>query len=80
MDIRATTMSSAIVNLRLAPRRMLNKRDATGYVGVPVEQTSVRPVEMPNGKRLWDIRDLDRYLDELRSGDGDDDHILRRLG
>jgi hypothetical protein len=60
---------------------MLSAKEAGEYCGVPAKQIPVPPVEMPNGKSLYDIRDLDDFLDSLKSCRpyGDED-IIGRLG
>jgi hypothetical protein len=42
-------------------------------------QCPVQPLEMIDGDRLWDVKDLDRWIDSLK-GDLDADDILARLG
>ncbi len=74
-------MASATLNLRVISPRMLTPRQADDYCGLPTKQLAIAPVEMPNGKKLYDIRDLDEYLDGLKSVQpGDDDTIIGRLG
>ncbi|TIQ46369.1 MAG: hypothetical protein E5X49_02065 [Mesorhizobium sp.] len=78
-------MSMAMLNIRMTPRRMLPLREAAEYVGVPSKRFAavcpVTPVGMPDGSRLYDIRDLDRWLDSLKSGDAlSDDEIVGKLG
>jgi len=34
---------------------------------------------MADGDRLYDVQDLDRWIDGLKSGSADDDDIIRRL-
>jgi hypothetical protein len=41
-------------------------------------QCPVQPIEMADGDRLWDVQDLDRWIDSLKNGERDDD-IVRRL-
>ncbi|MEW9838556.1 hypothetical protein [Mesorhizobium marinum] len=78
-------MATSTLNIRVSPRRMLTTRDAAEYVGVPVKRLvgvcPVVPIELPEGSRLYDIKDLDAWLDSLKGGDvaGDDD-LLRKLG
>ncbi len=77
-------MPSATLNLRLSPRRMLSAREAAEYVGLPVKRLPVDcrvpPIAMPGGKQLYDIRDLDSWIDSLKDGRrDDDDDILERL-
>lgn len=65
---------------------MLTKREAALYCGVPLTRfpvaVTVKPVAMPHGKTLYDIKDLDEWLDRLKAGapnDADED-ILSKLG
>ena len=60
---------------------MLSAREAGEYCGFPAKQIPVPTVEMPNGKALYDVRDLDDFLDGLKAGqpNGDED-IIGRLG
>lgn len=38
-------------------------------------------VAYPDGSRLWDVRDLDSWVDSLKTGAADsDDAILEKLG
>lgn len=78
-------MASATLNIKVSPRRMLSTREASEYVGMPTKRfpgaCSVRPIAMPDGSHLYDMRDLDAWLDGLKSGAPDsDDEILGRLG
>lgn len=77
-------MPSATLNLRLEPRRMLSAREAAGYVGIPVSRftllCSVPPIQLPSGGRLYDMRDLDMWIDTLKGGGMESDSdILGRL-
>jgi hypothetical protein len=40
-----------------------------------------KPIKMPDGELLWDVQDLDKWIDSLKAGVGDDtaDAILARL-
>ena len=40
------------------------------------------PLRMPNGDLLYDVRDLDRWIDSLKAGapDSDVEDIVARLG
>lgn len=73
-------MASATLNLRVSPRRMLTPREAAEYTGINAAQLPVRPVELPNGRKRYDLHDLDAFLDGLK-GEGESDHeaILARL-
>jgi hypothetical protein len=76
-------MATATLNVKVAPRRMLSAREAADYCGMPVKHfradCPVNPVEMPRGLKLFDMRDLDHWLDDLKGGANDTD-ILERLG
>lgn len=68
-----------------APRRMLTPSEAALYCGVPKARfkaiVAVPAVAMPHGRRLFDLRDLDRWLDGLAQKSlNDDDAIIARLG
>lgn len=78
-------MASATLNIKVSPRRMLSAREAGEYVGISFKRfpgtCSVRPVAMPDGSRLYDMRDLDAWVDGLKSGGPDsDDDDLGKLG
>ncbi|MER8491154.1 hypothetical protein NKH53_23230 [Mesorhizobium australicum] len=73
------------LNIRVTPRRMLPLRDAAEYIGVATKRFAgvcpVTPIEMPDGSLLFDIRDLDSWLDSLKSGDASgDDELIGKLG
>jgi len=78
-------MAKAMLNLSVQPYRMMKKGDAAAYCGISVGRFSVlckvSPIEYSDGTRLWDVRDLDAWLDGLKGGSSDDDEsILERLG
>ena len=78
-------MTSATLNIKVSPRRMLTGREAAEYCGLPFKrfqlECTVTPVEMPGGAKLYDMRDLDEWIDGLKSEiPSDDDAILGRLG
>ncbi len=78
-------MASATLNIKVSPRRMLRPNEAAEYCGIPLKrfpaECAVVPVAMPNGVKLYDIQDLDAWIDTLKSGDhSDDDVVLARLG
>lgn len=59
------------LNIRVAPRRMLSLREASDYCGISAKRlptvTGISPVAMPDKKYLYDIKDLDRWLDSLKT-------------
>ena len=77
-------MASATLNLNVTPKRMLRKAEAAHHCGLGAKQfvadCPVRPVRFPSGAELFDVRDLDAWIDSLKAGSGDvDDDILGRL-
>ena len=78
-------MSSATLNIKVSPRRMLSAREAADYCGLPLKKfpmaCKVAPVQMPGADIKYDIRDLDIWLDDLKGGVANDDEaIIARLG
>ncbi|MDF8353211.1 hypothetical protein [Ensifer adhaerens] len=78
-------MATATLNLKVSPRRMLSLKEAAEYCGLTAKrfpaECRVLPVAMPSGIRLYDMRDLDGWLDALKDGGVDsDDEILGKLG
>jgi hypothetical protein len=78
-------LSTATLNIGVSPRRMLNPREAADYCGLSLKrfpaECTVTPIEMPTGAKLYDIHDLDAWIDALKGGraPGADDEILGRL-
>lgn len=78
-------MTVTILNLRIQPYRLLKKTEAAHYCRLPVKSfvtlCPVRPIKMPDGELLWDVQDLDKWIDSLKVGVGEDaaDAILARL-
>jgi hypothetical protein len=77
-------VTAATLNLRVQPFRLLTKAEAAHYCRRSVKkfeaQCPVTPIQMADGDRLWDVRDLDRWIDSLKN-DPDDDAsaIVSRL-
>ncbi|MBB3999248.1 hypothetical protein [Aureimonas pseudogalii] len=76
-------MSAATLNIRVSPRRMLSAAEAAEYVGVPLkhfgQDCNVKPVEI-SGRRLYDLRDLDDWIDLIKTGSSEsDDDIIGKL-
>jgi hypothetical protein len=77
-------VTAATVNLRVQPFRLLTKAEAAHYCRRSVKkfqaQCPVSPIEMADGDRLWDVRDLDRWIDAMKEGvDDDAGAIVARL-
>jgi len=62
---------------------MLNQREAAQYCGLNLKRfpvaCPVSPLSMPDGGKLYDMRDLDGWLDALKGGAAGEDEILRML-
>jgi hypothetical protein len=66
------------------PYRLLTKAEAAHYCRRSVKkfeaQCPVSPVEMADGDLLWDVHDLDSWIDSLKSGKLDEaEAALARL-
>lgn len=77
-------MATATLNLRIQPYRLLTKAEAAHYCRRSVRkfeaQCPIPPLQMADGDLLWDVRDLDHWIDGLKSGCNDDaDAIVARL-
>jgi hypothetical protein len=78
-------MANAMLNIRIVQPRMMSLKQAADYVGLPLRRfpriCTVRPIAMPESEERYDIRDLDRWLDQIKAGNADTDaEILERLG
>jgi hypothetical protein len=77
-------MASATLNLRIQPYRLMTRAEAAHYCRRSVKkfevQCPVRPLLMADGDQLYDVQDLDRWIDSLKAGHSDDaDAIVGRL-
>ncbi len=76
-------MSTALVNLTVISKRMLSKREAAEHCGRSVKrfeaECPVIPIRFPNGDLRFDVRDLDGWLDALKSKNEDSAAIIKRL-
>ena len=78
-------MSVAALQIRIVPKRMLDRKEAAAYCGRSVKrfeaECPVAPIRFPNGDKRHDMRDLDAWLDSLKAGtDEGADAIIARLG
>ena len=69
----------------MQPFRLLTTSEAANYCRRSVKkseaQCPVKPVEMSHGDRLYDVQDLDTWIDSIKAGRSDDaDAIVERLG
>ena len=78
-------MTKAHLNISVIPKRMLTQTEAAEHCGRSYSQFKrecpVTPVQFQNGDLRWDIRDLDAWIDSLKSDDGFEtsDMIIARL-
>lgn len=77
-------MASATLNIKVTPRRMLTAGEAATYCGIPARRFALdcglQPTEMPGGRKLYDMREIDAWLDGLKDGTGSSDSdIVERL-
>jgi hypothetical protein len=79
-------MPTATLNLNVLQKRMLNKTEAAAHCGRPVKrfeiECPIQALRFANGDLRWDLRDLDGWIDNLKSGvvDSDSDTIIDKLG
>lgn len=78
-------MAAATLNLNVVEKRMLSASEAASYCGLPAKHfptvCPVSPVSLGGKFRLWDKRDLDRWIDTEKVGaaEASTDAILGRL-
>jgi len=77
-------VTTATLSLRVQPFRLLTKAEAAHYCRRSAKkfviQCPVPPIKMADGDQLWDVRDLDRWIDSLKNDSGDDANaIIARL-
>ena len=77
-------MSAAFINLRVQPFRLLTKAEAAHYCRRSRKkfefQCPVKPIKMADGDLLWDVDDLDKWIDSMKTGDETSiDDLIGRL-
>ena len=78
-------MGNANLNISVIDKRMLKQAEAADYTGLPVKHFKatcpVQPVELRPGTVLYDKRDLDTWIDSMKTGAelASQDAILGRL-
>lgn len=78
-------MATTNLNISVIEKRMLRASEAAHYTGFAANQFArecpVMPILLSTGAKLWDKRDLDAWLDGLKSGTRgmNDAAILGRL-
>ncbi len=78
-------MTSALVQINIVEKRMLTKAEAASRCGRAIRrfevECDVAPVSFPNGDKLYDVRDIDGWIDRLKGGaSANVDDIVGRLG
>ncbi|CUI99261.1 hypothetical protein [Cognatishimia activa] len=78
-------MATTNLNISVIDKRMMKQSEAASYSGLPVKHFKaacpVRPVELKEGTLLWDRKDIDLWIDDVKSGAMTEtrDDILGRL-
>lgn len=78
-------MATTNLNISVIDKRMMKQSEAASYSGLPVKHFKaacpVRPVELKEGTLLWDRKDIDLWIDDVKSGPMTEtrDDILSRL-
>lgn len=78
-------MGNANLNISVVEKRMLNQAEAAAYTGLPLKHFKascpVQPCELHPGRKAWDKRELDRWIDAMKEGAelATNDAILGRL-
>ncbi len=78
-------MATTNLNISVIDKRMMKQSEAASYSGLPVKHFKaacpVRPVELKEGTLLWDRKDIDLWIDGVKSGAMTEtrDDILSRL-
>jgi hypothetical protein len=74
---------SASLHIVTVPRRLLTRTEAAYHCGRDTRQFGrecpVQPIRFSNGNLRWDVRDLDRWIDSLKSEALGIDEIVKRL-
>lgn len=76
-------MPTTNLNITVIERRLISQAEAAKYCSLPAKKfpmiCRVAPIDL-DGKKLFDKKQIDRWLDELNSGAFDsDDEVLGRL-
>jgi hypothetical protein len=78
-------MTQTTLNIAVISKRMLTKTEAAVHCGRPVKrfeiECPIRPIQFENGDMRYDLRDLDAWIDSLKSGhdEPDSESIVDRL-
>lgn len=73
----------AVINMEAKPLRLLTREQAASYCNLTISKflfvCPCRPVEITERLQLWDIHDLDVWIDSLKTNDLCDDAVVARL-
>ena len=76
-------MGATMISLSVKPYRLMTRAEAAYYCSLPPKkfegQCPFHPVQMPTGEKKWDVRDLDTWIDALKTGCDDDSALIARL-
>ncbi|TQD35578.1 hypothetical protein FKW81_08085 [Rhodobacter capsulatus] len=78
-------MASTNLNISVIEKRMFRESEAASYSGLAVKHFKiacpVQPIQLRPGVMLWDKRDLDLWIDDVKTGTHASTHdaILGRL-
>lgn len=76
-------MSKATLSIKLTQRRLMKLSEAAYYCGLSQRRFAaacdVSPIVLADGTRLWDVNELDTWIDGLKQAAADDDAIVSRL-
>ncbi|MHA3915683.1 hypothetical protein [Halovulum sp. GXIMD14793] len=65
-------MGNASLNISVVDKRMFSATEAADYTGIPRKHFKntcpVQPVELRPGAKLYDKRDLDVWIDGIKTG------------
>jgi len=71
------------LNLSIVAKRILTRREAAERCGRSLKRFEVEcpvaPIRFPNGDLLYDVIDLDKWLDKLKDNGEDSEEIIKRL-
>lgn len=78
-------MATASLNISVTEKRMMNEAEASSYCGLAIkhfkEACPVQPIKLGGRILCFDKRDLDLWIDTVKTGNADTSHasIVARL-
>lgn len=64
-------------------KRFLNENEAADYAGMSLtefrRECEITPIARAQGRKVWDVVELDRWLDPKKAAPANHDAILARL-